>query len=83
MGADRVRPLLQVDDVACPRAGVHRRLDARVGIRPGDLVIAIDGRTIQRIEDFREAMRSYDPENGIRMRVERDGVQRFVFLKNR
>jgi serine protease Do len=58
-------------------------LAVRGGIRPGDFIVAIGGRSIQSAGDFRDALRDSDPETGIRMQVERDGARRFVFLRSR
>lgn len=57
-------------------------LAARVGIRPGDLIVAVGTARIGDLGDFREAMRESDVRRGIRMQVKREGVQRFVFLKS-
>jgi serine protease Do len=57
-------------------------LAARVGIRPGDLIVAVGAARIGDLGDFREAMRESDVRRGIRMQVKREGVQRFVFLKS-
>ncbi len=58
-------------------------LAARVGIRPGDMVVSISGSPIQSLADFRQALQDHDVQAGIRMQVQRDGVRRFVFLKAR
>jgi len=55
---------------------------ARAGLRPRDLVVAVDGNTIRNIRDFREAMSKADTAKGVRMQVMRDGSRRFVFLKS-
>lgn len=55
----------------------------RVGLQPGDLVKSIDGTVVNSVEDFREILRNRQPEDGIRMQIERDGARRFVFLKRR
>jgi serine protease Do len=57
-------------------------LSSRVGIRPGDLIVAVGTTRIDDLADFREAMKEEDVEHGIRMQVKREGFQRFVFLKN-
>ncbi len=57
-------------------------LAARVGIRPGDLIVAVGTARIGDLGDFREAMQESDVRRGIRMQVKREGVQRFVFLKS-
>ena len=57
-------------------------LSSRVGIRPGDLIVAVGTARIDDLADFREAMKEEDVERGIRMQVKREGFQRFVFLKS-
>jgi serine protease Do len=56
-------------------------LAARVGIGPGDLIVAVGTTQIKDLADFREAMKEEDVERGIPMQVKRGGFQRFVFLK--
>lgn len=56
-------------------------LAERVGIRPGDLLVAVGNRTISTVTDFREALRELDPESGVRLQVERNGVRRFVYVR--
>ncbi|MHB8954012.1 MAG: DegQ family serine endoprotease [Pirellulaceae bacterium] len=58
-------------------------LAARVGIRPGDLVVAVGQKAIEAVSDFRESTRNYDPQAGIRMQIQRDGVRRYIFLRSR
>jgi serine protease Do len=58
-------------------------LAARVGIRPGDMVVSVGGTPIQSLADFRQALQDRDVEAGIRMQIQRDGVRRFVYLKSR
>jgi serine protease Do len=56
-------------------------LAARAGIRPGDMVVSIGGQVIESIADFRQAVAKLEPEGGIRLQIERDGVRRFVFIR--
>ena len=58
-------------------------LAARGGIRPGDVMVAVGSKAIESIADFREAIGDSDPQKGIRLQVKRDGVRRFVFLRQR
>jgi serine protease Do len=58
-------------------------LAARVGIRPGDLIVSIAGKSIQSLADFRDATRDFEAQAGIRMQVLRDGARRFVVLRSR
>ncbi|MBN2130036.1 MAG: DegQ family serine endoprotease [Sedimentisphaerales bacterium] len=57
-------------------------LAARVGIRSGDLIVAVGTTRINDLTDFREAMKEEDVKRGVRMQVKREGIQRFVFMKN-
>jgi serine protease Do len=57
-------------------------LAARVGIRPGDLVVSVGSTDITDISDFRDAVKAEDLSPGIRMQVKRDGVRRFVFMRS-
>ena len=56
-------------------------LAARVGIRPGDMLVAVGNRSIESVVDFNEAMRELDTASGIRMQIERGGVRRFVYVR--
>lgn len=56
-------------------------LAARVGIRPGDVVVSVGGSAIDDISDFRDAVKEEDLAQGIRMQVKREGVRRFVFMR--
>jgi serine protease Do len=56
---------------------------ASVGVRPGDLIVAVGGKPVKDVTDFRSVLRGEDLEKGVRMRVMRDGVRRFVFVKAR
>jgi len=57
-------------------------LAARVGIAPRDVIMAINATAIRDLGDYREAMQDRDLDSGVRMQIKRDGVRRFVFLKN-
>ena len=56
-------------------------LAARVGIQPQDVIDAIDGKSVANSEAFRKAVGKSSQQQGVRMRIKRDGNQRFVFLK--
>lgn len=55
---------------------------AQVGIRPGDIILSINNDEIASVRDFNDAVEDVDLSRGVRMRVYRDGVSRFVFLRN-
>ena len=54
---------------------------ARVGMQPGDVVLAVGNKTVRNVGDFREAIRNLDVSQGIRMQVMRDGGRRYVFFR--
>jgi serine protease Do len=56
-------------------------LAAKAEIRPGDIVVSINGKEISTIGDFKEALNKGDLKKGIRMVVESQGMERFAFLK--
>lgn len=58
-------------------------LAARAGIQPKDVIVAVGDQGVESIADFREAMKDQDPAKGVRLRAERDGIRRFVFIKAR
>ena len=58
-------------------------LAARAGVRSQDVIVAVGGLSIADVADFRKAMDEQDLEEGVRLQVKREGMRRFVFLKNR
>jgi serine protease Do len=56
---------------------------ARVGIRTGDVIVAVGGSPITDVSDFRASIREHDLAQGIRMQLMREGMRRFVFIKSR
>jgi len=56
-------------------------LASQVGLQPGDVIVSINGKEIHTSDQFRAVMEKSNTKEGIRMRVKRDGGQRFVFLK--
>jgi len=57
-------------------------LGAQEGIGPKDVIVDVNGKPIQNVRDFRKAMDEADVSKGIRLRVMREGVGRYVFLKS-
>jgi serine protease Do len=51
------------------------------GVRSGDLILDINGATITNVTDFRDAVKENPPSEGIRLRLQREGVRRFVYIK--
>ncbi|MBI2480498.1 MAG: PDZ domain-containing protein [Planctomycetia bacterium] len=54
----------------------------RVGIRPGDMIVAIGDKRIESVAAFRDTIQTVDVASGIRMQITRDGVRRFVFIRS-
>ena len=53
----------------------------RVGMQPKDVIVAVGDQPIGSAADFREAMKKQNLAEGIRLQIEREGVQRFVFIR--
>tara|TARA_R110002049_G_scaffold288423_1_gene470950 strand:+ start:136342 stop:137868 length:1527 start_codon:yes stop_codon:yes gene_type:complete len=58
-------------------------LASRANLSPGDVIVQINGRKIRSAADFKQAIGDFDLSAGLRMQVYRDGVKRFVFVKQR
>ncbi|MEN9846005.1 MAG: hypothetical protein RIS36_1152 [Pseudomonadota bacterium] len=56
-------------------------LAAKAEIRPGDIVVSINGKEISTISEFNDALARGDIKKGIRMVVESQGMERFAFLR--
>lgn len=54
---------------------------ADAGLRPGDVIVAVNGENVTDVASFRTASRKRNLKEGIRMRVRSKGATRFVFLK--
>jgi len=54
---------------------------ARVGMQPGDVILAVGNRQVKNVTDFREAIQNLDVNQGIRMQVMRDGGSRYLFFR--
>lgn len=55
---------------------------ANVGLRPGDLILSVDGTEVDTAQEFHDVASSADLSKGVRMRVHRNGGTRFVFMKS-
>ena len=58
-------------------------LASRAGLTPGDVIVQIGGSEIDSASGFNQAISDSDLSKGLRMQVYRDGVRRFVFIKQR
>jgi serine protease Do len=75
---------LETDETGVVVTGVQRGSVAHSkGIRVGDLIVAIDDAQVSNLNGFRSALENADLTKGVRMQIKRDGVRRFVFLKQR
>lgn len=55
----------------------------RVGLRPRDVIVSINGTAVNNATDFREQLSKQDLKQGIRMQVMSEGLKRFVFIRSR
>jgi len=53
----------------------------RAGIRPGDLIVSIEGERINNVKEFGTALQKHDLSKGVRMLVKSGGFRRYVFLR--
>ncbi|MEQ8790303.1 MAG: DegQ family serine endoprotease [Pirellulaceae bacterium] len=56
-------------------------LAARAGLRENDVIVAIGGAAVANTADFNKAVKESDTAQGLRLRVKRDGVSLFLFLR--
>ena len=52
--------------------------DSPLGLRPGDVVVAVDGRVVDDIDELRRILRSYEHDEEIAFRIYRDGAEATV-----
>ena len=57
-------------------------LAAEGGLQPMDIILSVDGASTLNLEDFRTAIKSANLSDGIRLVVENQGMERFVFIKD-
>ncbi|MCA9269560.1 MAG: PDZ domain-containing protein, partial [Planctomycetales bacterium] len=50
-------------------------------LRPGDVILDVNGHAVASVEQFSQALAAADLARGVRMHVGSDGFQRFVFLQ--
>ena len=53
----------------------------RVGLELGDIILEFGDRRIEDAADFRRALRELDPDEGVRIRVQREGSNVFLMMK--
>lgn len=57
-------------------------LAQRVGIRAGDLILTVGTRDVRNTAEFNEEIGKQSLREGIRLRVRRDGITRFVMIRS-
>jgi len=57
-------------------------LAARAGLRDKDVIVAVGGAQINNTADFNKAVKASDTAKGLRLRVKREGVSLFLFLRD-
>lgn len=55
---------------------------AKGGIRPGDVITEIDNQEVASVAEYRQAIEDADLKRGVMVNVAREGVNRFVLLKD-
>lgn len=56
-------------------------LGERGGIQARDIILSVNGKKVTKIEEFYQAVEAADLSKGIRLVVESQGMERFVFLR--
>jgi S1-C subfamily serine protease len=51
-------------------------------LRPGDVIVAIGTTSIKDVSEYRDAIKDFNADKGIRLQVVRQGIRRFVFLRS-
>ena len=54
---------------------------ARVGIKANDIIFAFGDTRIRTLDDFRKAMDEFDPDEGVRVRLQRGGTIFYLIVK--
>jgi len=78
--SDQVRSMnLDVDQglVVVRSSGLARR----AGIRNGDVIVSIDGNSIETMADFLSATQSSKVSEGVRLHINRNGMSQFVYMR--
>lgn len=53
----------------------------RAGVRPGDLITDVNGASVNTLREYRAALREADLKQGVMINLLREGVHRFVLVK--
>ncbi len=54
---------------------------ARAGLRPRDVIVAVQGQNVADVAGFRAELKKHDLEKGVRLSVRRGSTGRYVFLR--
>jgi serine protease Do len=54
---------------------------ARAGVRPNDVILAVNRRRVQTMADYRKAMQQAEAGRGVLLRVKSDDLTRYVFVR--
>lgn len=55
---------------------------AKAGLRPGDVIVAVQNKPVNTLAEFNKAMSKQDLKKGVRLTVLSEGMRRFVLLKS-
>jgi serine protease Do len=78
---DRQRMNISVDGGVIVTDVASNSMAAQAGIQPGDLIVSVGGIEINTVADYQSTLASGSHRDGVRMRVYRNGVTRFAFIK--
>jgi serine protease Do len=56
-------------------------LAAKAGLRPGDVIVAVQTTPVEKVSEFNQAVKKNDLKKGVRLTVLTEGMKRFVILK--
>jgi len=55
----------------------------RAGVRAGDVILSVNGRKVENVEQFNDVAGDLDLSQGVRLHLSSDGFQRYVVLRQR